>query len=554
MLSVVIVFSHDAQELRSSAAAVCSMVQLMLMTQICVSVLLLQTDAVAAFPSLQTLLSLLSLPRDMSSLQTWAVSKGVLFHDRVHLVNNDNGDAACWGLQLLTTTAAAAEAVAEATTTRRGSIAVERGSIVLQVPTSIVWNAGNVYDELLVEIGHPLERVVTQLQTDAFSRDFIAEFVLFIKLLKETGDTPTSCASEPISSQWTLWIDSLPRTFSTGVTFTVSEKACLPMHSRALAEYEGVKFQTFCSALQQLAVAAVAAADSSPFAACLWLRRRPHDVETLKWAYNVVFTRCWKQTSMPAAGSITDNDDWRCTDIVPIGDMFNHREPANVIVVRNDKTDMIEFIYTGDNNNNNNNGDSDDSGLYLSYGMSSNAHRFLSIFGFVDQGMSQVWSQLVFFEPDERMRALGCDDRSQSVVRAADGAVASAVWDSILYALLATRPAQQTAFYNSCMIAAIGSVDGDEQQAAAAATQQQQFHDRYAPQTSAVLRNHVVGILQELDSLQSEQIIQRMAHNDNDNDIGGGDRADQKHPNLELIRRHNAFLTAVFSRVLARLA
>merc|ERR1711935_895277 len=52
------------------------------------------------------------------------------------------------------------------------------------------------------------------------------------------------------------------------------------------------------------------------------------------WAFNVVNTRCWRFENDI---KYKDQETKICnTDIVPIGDMFNHREPPNVAVFESD--------------------------------------------------------------------------------------------------------------------------------------------------------------------------------------------------------------------------
>ena len=124
---------------------------------------------------------------------------------------------------------------------------------------------------------------------------------------------------------------------------------------------------------------------------------------------------------------------------------------------------------------------------------------FLVIFGFLPQDIPQVWSHIAY--PNNPFSA----EVPQMVFRAKDGMVPKIVWDAVLYALLQPPPGETPVY-----------------------TKEQ--HTKYKKFTFDVLRTHVAKQLEELTELRQKM------------DTTAGE-------NLDLVRRHNEFLTTVFSRV-----
>eukprot|EP01083_Nonionella_stella_P302783 1045430_1 len=98
--------------------------------------------------------------------------------------------------------------------------------------------------------------------------------------------------------------------------------------------------------------------------------------------------------------------------MVPFGDMFNHKEPPNVVVRDADNSDAVEFVLAKDVELDESTGEECD--LFLSYGL-TNPHRFLGVFGFVDETMPEVFCQVLFNNPTPELIRLGCNDRSKMV-------------------------------------------------------------------------------------------------------------------------------------------
>jgi len=140
--------------------------------------------------------------------------------------------------------------------------------------------------------------------------------------------------------------------------------------------------------------------------------------------------------------------------------------------------------------------------------------------------MPEVFSQLLFNNPTAELIKLGCNDRSKMVYRTTDGGISTAVWDCILFTLLAQVPEEQKKFY-----AAHLSGNGEEKQ---------QFHQKYALEESLTLRNHVEATANEFKDLVTK--IDAMSEEEQ-----------ATHPRLPMIRRHNHFLYRKFDVVKQRI-
>eukprot|EP01083_Nonionella_stella_P106747 308341_1 len=98
--------------------------------------------------------------------------------------------------------------------------------------------------------------------------------------------------------------------------------------------------------------------------------------------------------------------------------------------------------------------------------------------------MPEVFCQVLFNNPTPELIRLGCNDRSKMVYRTTDGGISTAVWDCILYTLLAQVPFEQDEFYTA-------HIEKDIAKKA-------EFHTKYALEESLTLRNHVEGTANEL--------------------------------------------------------
>lgn len=381
-----------------------------------------------------------SSSRNVNSLTTWAQEQGICMHKSLQWKQYDEKDNN-WGLEL--------------------KEPVPPGTTLMQVPKSLVLDADCLQEEFLLSDGdEALERALHQLGDFDIHKD---GFFIFLKVLR--------CSKER-DSKWTPWIQGMPQTF---IEFSEAEKQCLPFYAKYAADYQDEKFKAFCRAAAELGE---------------WNENDdPADsLEKLKWAFRAVASRSWK--TVPQQENENPN-----TEMVPVGDMFNHCEPPNVAVTHDG--DSVNFVYKGTANENSKD-------LYLSYGQPSNPHRFLAIFGFVPTDMPFVWSHIAY--PDNPFSA----NVSEMVVRASDGNIPKIVWDAVLYALL--QPPQGTPIPEY--------------------TKEQ--HAKYRKFTLNVLETHVAKQLEELAALR--QKIETT-----------------QGENVDLIRQHNEFLTNVFSKVQAHL-
>jgi len=391
---------------------------------------------VFVFPSANSIIGASSTSsRDVFAMsKEWAEQQGIVMHESLQWKQYGGSVAneeSNWGLEL--------------------QEAVLPGTILLEVPRNLVLDADGIHEEFIVSDGEEnLERALGQL---ADFRIHTEGFLIFLKLLRCSKDG---------DSQWSSWIQALPKKFP---QFSEAEKECLPFYAKYAADYQDKKYQAFCRA-------AAALGD--------WKE------DELKWAFHAVGSRCWK--TAPSNESEAPN-----TELVPVGDMFNHREPPNVAITHDGG--CVKFVYKGN---------AEEKDLFITYGQPSNPHRFLVIFGFVPEDMTHVWSHIAY--PDNPFSV----DVSKMVFRAADGMIPKVVWDAVLFALLQPPPKGTPLEY----------------------TKQQ--HIKYKKFTLDILKNHVAKQLEELAVLRKKVETTEGV-------------------NMDLIRQHNEFLTTVFSRVQARL-
>jgi len=427
-----------------------------------------------------------------------------------------------------------------------------RNDCILSVPKSFVLDSQQIYQQWSnteIDIGssklskleliQPALDFISKNGEGAFDQ-YLNHFILIVQLYQEI--------KLQSDSKYYTWIQSLPQTnhdFQTGVNMDDVEMECLPPFALALANHEKQKLNTFYDAFKMVPKSFFHL--SSNEMQCLKqnaMNNNDDSFEDIKkdsfhWIFNIVHTRCWSYENTDPSNTENSNDrqgdnsnNSRSTPIiVPLGDMFNHREPPNVFVQDISSSEYIDFIYSNKhelefNVNNSNNG------LYLSYGM-TNPHRFLIIFGFCDTSMPEIFSQLIFTNPSDEMIQLGCNDRSAMVYRSSDGGIPNSIWYCVLYTLLAQVPELQTTFFNAFM-------NNDKNTL-------KSIHQKYLLETAMTLRPHVVKNCNELNDLllNIASIIQNID--------SSGECIDEVHPRLLMIREHNKFLYDIFDKVRIRL-
>jgi len=188
----------------------------------------------------------------------------------------------------------------------------------LSMPTSLVLSLPKVAKELVEVYNLDLKDSMKILHDRRFANQ-TPEFFLLIKTLLEH--------TKGNDSLWQPWLASMPQTFQTGIYMNSFEKLCLPPFAFALAEFETEKLQAFCQAL--LCLLAQPTATESLLSLKEVALKQSDDYNLFKWAYNIVFSWCWKYADQV---DNIDTDEIGRSDIVPLGDMFNHADPANVVV------------------------------------------------------------------------------------------------------------------------------------------------------------------------------------------------------------------------------
>lgn len=454
--------------------------------------------------------------RDISSLQDWAHENGARFHNNIGLVSFTTENESVsdnWGV-----------AVMPSSTSTPISTTLNAGTTILSVPTSLVVSSTRVAEELVNDYKLNMQPAMNILNNSGFTNQ-VPEFLLFVKILMEM--------TRGSDSVWHAWLESLPRTFSTGVYMNSFEISCLPPFAFALQEFESRKLDTFRQALTLL-LEQPALTESLPFLKDAFSSAQQD--ELTKWVYSVVFSRCWKYADQVENFVSGISDDVGRSDIVPLGDMFNHADDANVVVnypddASNDAT--VKFVLNQDID------PRDKLQLSLSYGLTTNPYRFLILFGFANDQMKELYCQVLFTKPSKELIELGCTDRSKMVYRTQDGAVSNTVWDIVLYSLLeqqvagnAQVEAIRKEFYQA-------HVNGDEETKAP-------IRERYTLECSLTLRNHVQSTLKEFNDLVNkvDTILEAS---------GDKDRVNEENPCLEMIHKHNKFVQGVFQRVQKRL-
>ena len=458
--------------------------------------------------------------RDLASLQTWADQVGITHHhDALNLLptvvvdgnedkddndkdSDDNDDkSGCWGVTV--------------------STATPKDTIVLQVPAYLVLSSTKIQQTFDQQHASKFQNAIDFLKQSKYQNQ-LPQFYLFLQILL------LKHAKQEQSLQYSSWLQSLPRQFDTSVTMDNVELSCLPPYAWALANVERAHLQAFRQALQQLLPQEL----ELIFATHMHNDDDDGDDEKnrlTEWVFNVVFTRCWsypKQKSQKKKKKNDDDDDAdiydevsssnsthveRC-DIVPFADLFNHGE-MNIHLDYDENDNVIVStacdVQAGD-------------ALFLSYGKCSNPYRFLVVYGFVDEKQPEIMAQINVADPTQRHVDLGYD-LDKMVFRTQDGAIATAVWDVVLYSILTQVPDIQEAFYQAHM-------KGDIPTKTA-------IHDRFLLETCITLRKHVDGTVNEMKELHDKI----MSHDES------------KHPRLSLIRKNNAFVQRTFEKVKSRI-
>jgi len=354
--------------------------------------------------------------------------------------------------------------------------AAPAGSRVLYVPGMLRLTAQAARGQDFANLAPIINQYIDPSKTDG-DVSLSDHFFLFLKILQEY-DLGSNSGYAP-------WLDALPRKFSTALSFDSFEMDCLPPFVKFLAERDRENFNLFVIVLQQLDTPTISQETKS-------------DMDALRWAFNVVFTR-----ARPAYGG---------AEIIPFSDMMNHAWNANCEVQYDNEGNvhvvLLRNVQSGE-------------ALHKCYGQPTNPSRFMSTYGFFDASPPTTYCKFMpTLATTEELRNLGFE-YSRMVFSVDSGEVAPEVWDVMLYLNLGKSDRNmQRQFYQAHM-------NGDGQTKAA-------IHQQYSSQTVFSLLAHVSEVLDEIDDCQDRM------------DQGG---MGLQHENLPIIRRHNEFVRQVFAKV-----
>ena len=389
--------------------------------------------------------------RDIRALESWALEQGVSTGSGFSLSESESGD---WSVSV-TDDGSAAEGV-------------------LRVPNALVLSSTNIRKEAeIFDHTGPAIVYLTKKKCDGQ----INQFLLWVKVLLEY--------ERKEESRWYPWLSSLPKKFSNAACMDDIELECLPPFAWSLAKIKILHMEEFMEALK-LTTGIIS-------------QETRENEELLRWAFNVVFTRCWGQDG-------DDEEDRK--DIAPMGDMFNHGHPGNVFISY-DEDRNLEIILKDDVK------PGDD--LSLSYGFETNPYRFMVVFGFVDESQQSIFSQLMASKPTERHVELGYDV-AKMTFSVSDGSFSEQLWDFVLYSLLEQVPDIQEAFYQAHISENESTKDS--------------IRRKFYLETCIMLKKHVDKTLGELNEL-----IQKIDQYNMD-----------EHELLPMIRRNNVFVAQIFSK------
>jgi len=435
------------------------------------------------------------------ALSRWAKEQGIVMHENLQFkeypstsCDDEGGASSNWGPEL--------------------KEPVPPGTVLLQVPRKLVLESKSLEEEFQpIYTEEQLEKAMNELSGRGSQKgraDFGIHqdnFWIFLKLLRITrqcnyANTYLMEQNENVNSdiarRWSPWIHALPKDFT---VFTKEEQECLPFYANYAAQYQEQKFEAFCRAAAALGELEMDENDSNKY--------NKEQQNLLFWAFNAVASRFWK-TQPPVKRS--DLKPW--TEMVPIGDMFNHREPPNVEVMSK-LPGSVDFVYRGDGK---------ETDLYITYGQPNNPHRFLVIFGFVpsEEDMPTVWSHLTLADNPFSVQV------PQMSFRTKDGRIPKMVWDAILYAL---KPPPQGNNIPPIY------------------TEKDHANPSVQKYSRQVLENHVAKELAELATLREKLNVLKTKRTDSSSSSSKNANNNGSSHSIDLISQHNDLLTKVFTRV-----
>lgn len=318
---------------------------------------------------------------------------------------------------------------------------IAAGDSILFVPADIVLssNTGKMTEEFGEGL-HEAEVALVNLSREAATR--LPLFRLMVKIVSEYDKGQ--------DSPFYPWLNSLPREFYNGVSMTDACFDCLPPYASNLAMKELDTYTSFVSALRQGFV---------PIS-----QNTINDDAVVKWAYNVALTRfheVWEPT--------------RQKMIAPMADMLNHAaEPNCEISFDNDGNCLVAALRDIQ----------PQTALTISLGDPTNPTPLFAQFGFLPNDCTTIFCKAVHLE--DQIKELGYS-YTDLLFETEDGVPSSKVWDIFLYELLQNNDQNLADEF----LVACKTTEGNKQQ----------YHDHYFQYTLDAMKQHVYGILGDVDQL-----------------------------------------------------
>ena len=393
-------------------------------------------------------------PRNVGPFDQWVNECGVQRADGVQLTSEDNLD-----FYLYT------------------SSDVPAGQPVLAVPNGMILRSSTSKQELLSMSSGGLQEAVDELGRIG-GNVYVPEFYLFVKLLVEY--------ERQEESPYYPWLDSLPRLFYNAVSMTDFCLECLPPLVFSLSRGERVKFDNICQVLKKVDVVS---------------ENVKNNKDILKWAFNVVTTRCIGEEGQDQA-------------LIPMADFLNHGTEANIDLAFDEEGNCQAYSTTDVPAG---------SPLLRSHGCPTNPSALFARYGLLDQSCPATFCKIMNIRKTPELENIGYDF-SKMLFYKDTGDISQEVWDVVLYGkVLENAPDVRQQFYEAHM-------NGDMET-------KQGIHQYYTLDTAKEIQTHVNTFLKALDELAKKSEGKSL----------------EEHPRLPLILEHNEYVKNTFLLVKANI-
>jgi len=351
------------------------------------------------------------------------------------------------------------------------------GQTLLYVPSDIVLNSAAIEQEFGASL-QGAENVVVGIDQGTQAR--LPLFRLMVKILSEY--------EKGTESPFYPWLNSLPRQYYNGVSMTNACFACLPPYAGWMASSERQNYSNFVAAIRQGGYLPLG-------------QDTINDGRVLKWAYNVALTR-FHEVWTPQRAKL----------IAPMVDMINHGSEANCEITVDPQGNFnVAAIYDIPPG----------APLTISLGDPTNPTPIFAQYGFLPNDCATIFCKAMHLDP--QIQELGYDFKDL-LFQTESGEIAPKVWDIFLYDILQQNDqAASEQFYVACKTNDEGTKQG--------------YHDQYFQYTLDALKQHVYGILQDVERLTAQA---------NSYDIG-------THPRVPVIVAHNTLVSQTFTMTAALL-